>query len=163
MLKHAKNTSNNQIIEKLVLDNCLTFGRHPKLTNQKITKYITGTRNAIDIFKLYELRYLLLKVYPLIHNLFLQNRLNMEIKPIFKMEAPEPYKTYKGNNPRITGQTQQPVNKYNTTIKRRRENVVVSTPKPMLPKVLFATTTPSYADIIHSAAKVCQMPFHQNR
>lgn len=160
MLKHSKNTSNNKIIEKLVLDNCLTFGRHPKLTHSKITKYVFGTRHAIDIFKLYELRYLLLKIYPLIHNLFFQNRLNMEIKPTYKMETSELYKMPRKAN---VGHTQQSANKYNKTPKPRKANVVVSTPKPMLPRILFATTTPSYANIVHSAAKICQMPFHQNR
>jgi ribosomal protein S2 len=158
MLKSSKNTSNNQLIEKLVLDNCLTFGRHPKLTNQKIAKYICGTRHAIDIFKLYELRYLLLKIYPLIHNLFLQNRLNMEIKTTYTMETPIPYKTYKSRE-----EIGHPKIEFNNTPRRKRKLLMISTPRPMLPKILFATTTPSYASIVHSAAKICHMPFHQNR
>jgi cell division protein FtsL len=51
MLKKLKIISNNKLIEKLVLDDCLAFERHPKLTNQKIAKYTCGTRHAIDIFK----------------------------------------------------------------------------------------------------------------
>jgi len=65
-----------KIIDKLVLDNCLLFGQTPKLTNKKVTKYLFATRNSLEIFKLYELRYLLLKVYPLIYSLFHQKRQN---------------------------------------------------------------------------------------
>ena len=58
----------------------MSFGRNPKLNNRKITHYISGTRQKVDIFNLYEMRYLLLKVYPLIHNLFLQQRINVKKK-----------------------------------------------------------------------------------
>jgi ribosomal protein S2 len=80
MQKFIKTNQNNQILNKLVSDNCLSFGRSPKLNNRKITHYISGTRQKVDIFNLYEMRYLLLKVYPLIHNLFLQQRLNVKKK-----------------------------------------------------------------------------------
>jgi len=75
-----KTKKNNQILNQLLSENCLSFGRSPKLNNRKITHYISGTRQKVDIFNLYEMRYLLLKVYPLIHNLFLQQRLNVNKK-----------------------------------------------------------------------------------
>jgi ribosomal protein S2 len=80
MSKFIKSNQNNQILNKLVSDNCLSFGRSPRLKNRKITHYISGTRQKVDIFNLYEMRYLLLKVYPLIHNLFLQQRINVKKK-----------------------------------------------------------------------------------
>ena len=83
MLNLKKTNQNNQILNKLVSDNCLSFGRSPKLNNRKITHYISGTRQKVDIFNLYEMRYLLLKVYPLIHNLFLQQRCNVKKKKKF--------------------------------------------------------------------------------
>ena len=61
------------------MENCLTFGNDPKFTNQKITRYLIGTRAPIEIFKMYELRYLLLKTYPLIHNLFYNARRNSRL------------------------------------------------------------------------------------
>jgi hypothetical protein len=83
MSNFKKTNQNNQILNKLVSENCLSFGRSPKLNNRKITHYISGTRQKVDIFNLYEMRYLLLKVYPLIHNLFLQQRLNLKKKKKF--------------------------------------------------------------------------------
>lgn len=80
-MKNLKKTNQtNQILNQLISDNCLSFGRNPKLSNRKISHYISGTRQKLDIFKLYELRYLLLKMYPLIHNLFLQQRLKLKVK-----------------------------------------------------------------------------------
>ena len=35
--------------------------------------------------------------------------------------------------------------------------------RPLLPKILFATTTEIYSSIVASAAKECHMPFHVNR
>ena len=83
MRKSLKPNVHNQILNQLILHNCLRFGRDPKLNNRKTNHYIFGTREKLDIFKLYELRYLLLKVYPLIHNLFLQTRLNVKKKKKF--------------------------------------------------------------------------------
>ena len=76
MLPFVKTNANNKILNQLIYANCLSFGRSPKLNNRKINHYIFGTRQKLDIFKLYEMRYLILKVYPIIHNLFLQERLN---------------------------------------------------------------------------------------
>jgi ribosomal protein S2 len=83
MNKEIKTNVKNQILNQLVLENCLRFGRDPKLNNRKTNHFLFGTREKLDIFKLYELRYLLLKVYPLIHNLFLQARLNVKKKKKF--------------------------------------------------------------------------------
>ena len=78
MTKFLKTSTNNQILEKLIFETCLNFGRNPKINNVKINHYILGIRQKINIFKFQELRYLLLKVYPVIHNLFLQERLNLQ-------------------------------------------------------------------------------------
>lgn len=80
MGKQLKINFRNHILKQLIFENCLRFGRDPKFNNRKINHYIFGTREKLDIFKLYELRYLLLKVYPLIHNLFVQVRLNVKKK-----------------------------------------------------------------------------------
>ena len=80
MLNSVQAEKNNLILNKLLFENCLSFGRSPKLANRKLNHYIFGTRQKVDLFKLYELRYLLLKIYPLIHNLFLQTRLNFKRK-----------------------------------------------------------------------------------
>ena len=80
MTKFTKTNETNQILNQLISENCLSFGRSPKLSSRKISHYISGARQKIDIFKLYEIRYLLLKIYPLIHNLFLQQRVKLKIK-----------------------------------------------------------------------------------
>jgi ribosomal protein S2 len=168
MSKIFKNKLNNQIVEKLVLENCMTLGQHPKFTQKNITKYIFGTRHHIDIFKLYELRLLLLKTYPLIHQLFLQSRFNSikRIKSIFEIKTKDK-KTAENNDSEATADNQKPEEKNEkpkTSFKKRRILSFLKTKsRPFLPRILFATTNPLYADIIESAAKVCQMPFHQNR
>jgi len=64
----------------LMTRTCLIFGQHPALTSPKVAQYVLGTRETIEILKMYELRYLLLKVYPLIHNLFSSPRFNTKLK-----------------------------------------------------------------------------------
>jgi hypothetical protein len=45
--------------------------------------------------------------------------------------------------------------------KKRHYYKTLEKPKPI--KILFATTTPVYGEIIESAAHLCNMPFHTNR
>ena len=71
--------SNFKILH-LMTKNCLLFGQHPVLTSPKVAQYLLGTRETIEILKMYELRYLLLKIYPLIHNLFYNPRSNSKLK-----------------------------------------------------------------------------------
>ena len=71
---------------KLVTENCLILGHYPKLTSQKIATYLLGTRGIREIFKLYELRYLVLRIYPLIHNFFYNPRLNSKLMVKNKVE-----------------------------------------------------------------------------
>jgi len=153
-----KTNSNNKILNNLILDNCLSFGRSPKFNNKKITHYIYGTRQKIDIFSLYEMRYLLLKVYPLIHNLFLQER--TKIKKKKKLFLNKKF-NFKENFQKLPPQFwdlpsfQHVKNKYNKSLK--------TTIRPLLPKILFATTSSIYSKIVASAAAKCHMPFHINR
>ena len=51
-------------IEKSITKSCLLFGHSFQFTSKKVTQYLLGTRETTEIFKLYELRYLLLKIYP---------------------------------------------------------------------------------------------------
>ena len=78
-------------LEGLVQTNCFLCGEHPRLTSKKITQYLLGTRQNTEFFKLYELRYLLLKTYPLIHNLFNnpRSKLKLKFKDLF-MPSPKP-------------------------------------------------------------------------
>jgi len=79
------------LCRKLVLENGLTVGLNPRLTSKKITKYILGTRDTVEVFKLYELRYLLLKIYPLIHVLFSNPRVNSRFEfKLSKVESLQP-------------------------------------------------------------------------
>lgn len=94
----------------------------------------------VEIFKLYELRYLLLKIYPLIHLLFQNPRLNSRFK----------FQSWK--------------NKSRTPKSTRQKKISFSEPQKNLPpQILFATTTEAFADIILQAAHVCNMPHHKKR
>ena len=157
MLHFVKTHANNKILKELIYTNCLSFGRNPKLNNKKINHYIFGTRQQLDIFKLYEMRYLLLRIYPLIHNLFLQARLNQAKKKKWFFDKKFDFQTK--NLPkafRNLRNFQDLKDKFNRTFKEK-------TPRELLPKILFATTTEMYSEILSSAAKKCRMPFHVNR
>lgn len=158
MLKFKKTNQNNQILNKLVSDNCLSFGRSPKLNNRKITHYISGTRQKVDIFNLYEMRYLLLKVYPLIHNLFLQQRINVKKKKKIIFDKNLDFQNTSQKLPRQFRKWEDFRN-----FKNKFNKPLVEAVRPLLPKILFATTTELYSSIVASAASKCHMPFHINR
>jgi len=158
MLSFIKSNPNNQIINQLISDNCLSFGRSPKLTSRKITHYLSGTRQKVDIFNLYEMRYLLLKVYPLIHNLFLQQRLNIKKK---KKKTYDKKVNFQNISKKLPPQFQNWEDFRNFKIKFHKPLRVAV--RPLLPKILFATTTELYSTIVISAATKCHMPFHVNR
>jgi ribosomal protein S2 len=150
--------SNNRnwikIIDKLVVDNCLTFGQNPKLTNKKFTKYIFGTRGSLEVFNFYELRHLLLKVYPLIQSLFYKTRRNHDPMDKFipsKKKEKKKKDLYLKKNPYTIHR-----------IKKDRFSVT-EIHKIIPPQILFASITPIFASILESAATTCQMPWHQNR
>jgi hypothetical protein len=126
------------------------MGQNPKLTNKKFTKYLLGTRSYFEIFKLYELRHLLLTVYPLISSLFYNTRRSHDARywsfPIRK------------RNPRWLKR------KLNKFAKMQEKSFHTSEMYPNLPpQILFASVTSAYAQIIESAAKMCNMSWHKNR
>lgn len=157
MLPFVKTNANNKILNQLIYANCLSFGRSPKLNNRKINHYLFGTRQKFDIFKLYEMRYLLLKVYPIIHNLFLQERLNQNKKKKWFFNKDFDFQTK--NLPQVFRNLKNfndLKDKFNKTLKKK-------VARTLPPKILFATTTHLYSEIVVSAAKKCRMPFHINR
>ena len=158
MSKIYKENQNNIILNNLVSENCLGFGRNPKLNNRKITHYLSGTRQKVDIFNLYEMRYLLLKVYPLIHNLFLQQRINLKKK---KKRTFEKIADFEKNLKKLPEHFQNWEDFRN--FKNKFHKPLRGAVRPLLPKVLFATTTELYSSIVISAAKKCHMPFHVKR
>lgn len=131
------------------MDNCLTFGQNPKLTNKKFTKYIFGTRGSLEVFNFYELRHLLLKVYPLIQSLFYKTRRNHDPMDKFipsKKKEKKKKDLYLKKNPYTIHR-----------IKKDRFSVT-EIHKIIPPQILFASITPIFASILESAATTCQMP-----
>jgi ribosomal protein S2 len=63
-------------IKNKILVNCLKLGKNPKFTNKKLTKYIYGTRNNVELFNVTELQYIMYRIYPFIKTLFKNYRLN---------------------------------------------------------------------------------------
>ena len=133
--------------QKLVLENCLIFGLNPRLTSKKVNKYLLGTRETLEIFKLYEMRSLLLKMYPLIHILFQNPRVNSRFE--FKSSKTEwlPRRPFSFQKKRFPKKGVSFSFKY----------------KNLPPQILFATTTEAFSDIIFQAASICNMPCHQKR
>lgn len=144
-----------KIINQLIFENCLTFGNDPKRTSKRVTRYLLGTRGTTEIFKLYELRSLLLRVYPLIHNLFYNPRLSSDIETeTFNVPNLSPIRKQQLKTVASIAQPKP----WTKTISFWRERA-----KTLPPQILFATVTPDFADIIQSAAQICNMPFHKNR
>jgi ribosomal protein S2 len=143
------------IIDKLVMENCLMFGQHPKFTSKKVAKYLLGTRETTEIFKLYELRYLLLKIYPLIHNLFYNPRVNPKLK---------------SQDIWTPNHKQESLSLVNTEIRPassiwpfKKRFSFVWKQRTIPPQILFASVTPNLSGIIQEAAQICNMPWHENR
>lgn len=157
MRNFQKTNTNNQILDKLVFETCLNFGRNPKINNSKIHHYILGIRQKINIFKFQEIRYLLLKIYPVIHHLFLQERLNFKQKKKWFFPKNYNFQTQSWIKPFRNSQGLKDLNqRYSSSLKKK-------TLKFLPPKILFATTTELYSEIVSAAAKKCYMPFHVKR
>ena len=141
------NNKRIKIVDELVLNNCFLLGQTSKLTNKNFTRYCLGARFSLEIFKLYEIRHLLLRTYPLIYNLFCKDRTLYDYIPwrryprkIKKRELEE----YQKINPNWDG---------------KMRFCTFRTYKNIPPKILFASSTPQYAQIIEEAAIRCQMPW----
>lgn len=139
------------------MENCLTFGNDPKITNKKVARYLLGARPTIEVFKMYELRYLLLKIYPFIHNLFYNPRRNsqLEIKTVWNPHFQKQVETIQKYGAEALRKPWKPKFEQTSSFVFRHKN--------WLPQVLFASITPTYADIIRTAAQTCNMPYHQDR
>jgi ribosomal protein S2 len=155
--QNLPNQNWKKIVDQLVIENCLAFGDDSKFTQKKVARYLLGTRATFEIFKLYELRYLLLKVYPFIQNLFYNPRLNstLKIKKLWNKNYKKQLETQRKLGTRL------PSNKWKPRV--RIINSFVQKEKNLTPQVLFATVTPIYTDIIKAAAQICNMPSHENR
>ena len=150
-MKLFNNSFNNHnwkhLCQILVLENCLIFGLNPRLTSKKVNKYLLGTRDTLEIFKLYELRYLLLKIYPLIHILFQNPRVNsqFELKSLKTEWLP----------PKLFSFQKKKFPKKRVSFSFKHKNLP--------PQILFATTTEAFSDIVFKAASICNMPCHNKR
>lgn len=151
------NSNWKKIVDQLVIENCLSFGDDSKFTQKKVARYLLGTRATFEIFKLYELRYLLLKVYPFIQNMFYNPRLNsmLKVKKIWNKNYQKQLEKQRKLGTRLPSNEWKP--------KVRIINSFVHKEKNLTPQVLFATVTPMYTDIIKAAAQICNMPSHENR
>ena len=151
-----KTVSWKKIQNQLIIENCLTFGHEAQFTQKKISKYLLGTRINTEIFKLYELRSLLLKIYPLIHNLFYNPRLDLELKTKNRRRMMSSFEQRKDFSQKLDLQIQPKsyLKKY---------SILFSKQKNLVPHILFATVTPAFGYIVESAAQTCNMPVHKNR
>lgn len=149
---------------------CLMCGDHSKLVAKKVSKYLLGTREIVEIFKLYELRYLLLKSYPLIQTLFQNSRDVSKIKykkfwkpsPILVPETPA---TAPETAPLLKDQgfSKPLVLPLKKKSPFKKKHFFVNKRRNLSPQILFASITPLFAPIISDAAQICNMPWHENR
>src|SRR5271156_3101713 len=76
MLKHLV----KKYMNHLLIETCLQFGKKTSRQNKKINKYIYGLRMDIAILSIYDMRSMITKIYPLIHNLFYSH--NLKYQPV---------------------------------------------------------------------------------
>ena len=74
------NKNNTKYIKLFILEQCLQFGYQTDYTNKKLNNYIYITKEKKEIFNLYDLRAMILKLYPLINALFYTHNTNYTIK-----------------------------------------------------------------------------------
>jgi len=73
--------NNNQKYVKLfIIEQCLQFGYQTTYTNKKLNNYIYITKEKHEIFNLYDLRAMILKLYPLMNALFHKYQYHYTIK-----------------------------------------------------------------------------------
>jgi hypothetical protein len=147
--------------KNIILTNSLPLGQNPKFTNKKLTQYIYGTKNKVEFFRINELQYIMLRLYPFMKSLFK----NYSHNPL-RFNRKFPKRVYPSSLPHI----QAPV-KDNGLLQKQLQSIIrkpLPYYKPFRVKVpsvqiLFATTTSSYVEIIKLAAQRCHMPFHTGR
>jgi ribosomal protein S2 len=136
--KKKKNWKPQKALKNLILDNCFSLGRNPKFTNHKMNQYLYGTRENIEMFKLHEVRYILLRIAPFIKTLFINHQQNY-------FEGPETIERKK-----VGG-------KGKTKFQFLESRIFIGRPNL---RIVFATTNPSYTEIVQTAASLCQMTAH---
>ena len=104
------------------------------------------------------MRYLLLKVHPLIHNLFLQQRINFKKKKKIIFDKVLDFQNTSQKLPKQFKKWES-----FRSFKTKFNKPLLGNIRPLLPKILFATTTEIYSSIVVSAASKCHMPFHVER
>jgi ribosomal protein S2 len=152
-----KNLNWKKLADQLIMENCLTFGNHPKFTKRKVARYLLGTRSTVEIFKIYELRSLLLRVYPLIHNLFYNSRSHLHLysKKLWNRNYAEQVKKQQKLGIRVPAYLWKPRLKIKSVFLFNRQN--------LSPQILFVSVTSAYQNILQSAAQMCNMPYHNTR
>lgn len=152
-----KNT--NLMWQTLILQNCWPLSQPVKFSSKKITQHLLGSRTSMNVFKYDHLRHLLLKMSPLIRTLFhghlkLQNKIGRYTYYV----PPTPPR-----DPSKLAEWQKRMKDLNLTKFKKKRHYYKTIEKAKPIKILFATTTPIYSEIIESAAELCNMPFHTNR
>lgn len=152
------NTS--KIWPTLILQNCLPLGKEARFTSKNVTQYLLGSRNNYNLFKFNEIKHLLLKFTPLIETLF-----RSQLSRNSKIGTFKKIKLIKPTPPKDPAAYQAWYEKMkNIKIKKKFQ---ISFYKPVENKrpikILFASTTPTYAQIIQHSAEICQMTGHTNR
>ena len=145
----------------LILQNCLPLSReHAKFTSKKITQYLLGSRNGIDLFKFNEIKHILFRFTPLIETLFNSKRILLNT---FGAESKtRNVKLTPPKNPAKIAEWK--IRTKGLKISKKFTHSFYNPTQKMQPiKILFATTNPLYKELIAEAALLCNMPFHNQR
>jgi len=156
-MTNLRNLNLKKLADQLIMENCLTFGNHSKFTKRKVARYLLGTRSTVEIFKIYELRSLLLRVYPLIHNLFYNPRDHSPFysKKLWNRNYAEQVEKQQKLGIRVPAHLWKP--------RLKIKNVFLFNQSNVPPQILFVSVTSAYQNILQSAARMCNMPYHNKR
>lgn len=151
---------NAKIWQTLILHNCLPLGKQARFTSKNVAQYLLGSRNDYNLFKFNEIKHLLLKFTPLIETLF---RSKLVLKT--KVGAVRKTRYCKPIAPKDPARYQEWYAKMkNVRIAKHHTMYYYKTVENKRPvKILFASTNPTYTNIIRKSAEICQMTARTNR
>lgn len=150
--------------QALIVHHCIALGKKTRITNKNVGQYVLGTKNGYALFKFTEIKHLLLKFTPLIENLFTQHEKHKK-----KTKLQNEYRTSKTvmkrlrlkppRAPKNSQRYQEWHEKFGHIKKpwyfKQKYLTTQENKKPI--KILFASTTVEYKNIIKSAAQHCSM------
>lgn len=152
--------NNDFMWKKLIGVHGLTLGKPCRFTSKNITQYLLGNRNNQEYFKITEIKHLILRISPLINNLFYTKIKHQTTFTIAKYSWQSLPKKPKNKHRWVYWKPKSGDLKIKNKIATLKYKTIE---KQDYIKILFATINPDYSELISDAAYTCNMFSHTNR